>query len=269
MATYKREGNVFKLTAYSGYSGKNGSQVRKKKTWKPAPELLRNKAKLEKELQKQLVELQELCDRDTLANGKIKFAAFIDQWREDYAVRKLKPSTILFYDTALLRIMPTLGHLRLEEINRRHIANLYRDLESETKQGIKYKFTADFTSHLKNKGITRSKLAELSGVSLETLGRLSKGHNINRITYEKLIDHLGKEFFEAVNEGELLSPNTALHFHKVLSALFEKAKYWGYMNENPCDTVEHPRAQSEEAPFLDDNHPRSKTNSPVNRCPLP
>lgn len=105
---------------------------------------------------------------------------------------------------------------------------------------------------MKDKGITRHELAELSGVSVDTISRLGRGHNITKGSFEKLALHIDGELFKAVNEDKKLSPNTAHHFHKTLNSILERAVNWGYIPENPCRKVEHIRADNEEGAFLDD-----------------
>jgi integrase len=244
--------NKFRITVYGGYDPK-GKQRKKKATVTIAPDILRNQKKLKIELDRLRLELQEEVDSDGLFDGRIRFTDFVDLWKERYALKFLKPTTIEFYDNVLRRILPEIGNVKLEDLNRRHIDNLYRDLENGgTTMNVKYAFIGDFRAYLKARNITQAQMAEKTGLSKAVVARLCKGENINHISYAKLAKHVDKELFTAVNADEMLSSNTLCHYNKVLNAIFEKAIKWGYMDRNLCKMVEHTRPQSEPAPYLDD-----------------
>lgn len=49
-----------------------------------------------------------------------------------------------------------------------------------------------------------------------------------------------------------LSNKTILHYHRVLSAMFESAVKWGMLKENPCSRVSPPKAEKKEMTCLDE-----------------
>lgn len=63
---------------------------------------------------------------------KLTFGAFVEEWRDKYAVKHLGFKTLYTYDSNLkTRILPYFEHLRLEEIKPLHIVNFLNQLEKE------------------------------------------------------------------------------------------------------------------------------------------
>jgi integrase len=249
---HNKKTNKYKIIVYGGYD-EHGNQRKKKLTWTPPPEL-RTKHEIQKELDKVVVALQEQCDNETVTNGSIKFSAFVDLWLERYAYKHLKPTSIDFYNTALTRILPAIGNVKLEDLNRRHIDRLYVDLEEKgTVQNLKYVFTTDMKAFCKQNNITYCKLAREANVSEDVLRRLDTDLAISHKSYNKLIQHIDKSLFKPINADQRLAKNTVRHHHRTLNAILQKAVKWGYIDENPCNKVEAPREERKEAAYLDDN----------------
>ena len=68
-----------------------------------------------------------------LNNNKLSFRDFVEtQWLMDIEVKNLAPKTLSRYKNMLdQRIRPEIGHIKLSDINRNHIAKLYEDMTQE------------------------------------------------------------------------------------------------------------------------------------------
>src|SRR5690606_33354787 len=111
---YKTGKKSYRLEYYNGVDH-NGKPNRYRKT-------VRIEAKNEKEAKKKanqelLKFVAEIESSQYMKPQKMTFKEFVKYWREEYAVRNLSPKALELYDLHLqTRILPTFGHLQLEQI---------------------------------------------------------------------------------------------------------------------------------------------------------
>jgi integrase len=102
-----------RLTVSGGFDP-SGKRIRKRKTVKA-----RNDRDAEKQLAAFIAELEGGSFADPT---KMKFSEFVDKWMEKHAKRKLKRKTYHGYKELLeKRIVPALGHARIDQIKPLHI----------------------------------------------------------------------------------------------------------------------------------------------------
>lgn len=127
-AIEKRGQNSYRLTVSCGYD-KNGKQVYKRKTInlgdiKPDKQL--------QEAQKQFVLFENEVKKGLyLDAGKTTFEDFIEKWLKDYAEPELAPKTLLRYKKLLDRIIPALGHIKLNKLQPTHLVEFYNNLRED------------------------------------------------------------------------------------------------------------------------------------------
>lgn len=81
---------------------------------------------------------QEVEAGEYIAPHKLTFGAFVDEWRDKYAVKHLEHKTLYTYESNLKnRILPVFQHLRLEEIKPLHIVDFLSELEKDGSRGDK------------------------------------------------------------------------------------------------------------------------------------
>ncbi|HEU5139104.1 MAG TPA: site-specific integrase [Bacillales bacterium] len=109
---------------YSMGFDQNGKRIWKRKTVK---------AKNKTEARRLLAEFQtEIEAGEYIDPSKMKFADFVDEWREKYAKKHLSNKTIQDNNTHLKNnILPVFGHMRLDEFNPIHIINFLDSLEQD------------------------------------------------------------------------------------------------------------------------------------------
>ncbi len=83
------------------------------------------------EAQRQWVLFQEEVNTETyLDAGKVTFEKFVDKWLSDYAEKQLQPKTLYRYREMLnSRIIPCLGHLKLNKVQPMHLLEFYNNLK--------------------------------------------------------------------------------------------------------------------------------------------
>jgi len=124
MATIRKRGDSYQIRVSCGYD-MNHKQIIRTKTWKPSPGMTAKQ--IEKELNKQAVLFEEDCINGYM-NSSTKFAEFAERWKEEYALKHLKLTSLDTLGHKMSRINEEIGHLRLEKINKRTIQELIQKL---------------------------------------------------------------------------------------------------------------------------------------------
>lgn len=128
-AIEKRGENSYRLTVSCGYD-KNGKKLFKRKTI-DLSNIPSNKQL--KEAERLFILFKEEVEKGTyLDAGKISFEEFVEKWFKDYAEVHLAPKTLHEYRRLLkLRIIPCLGHLKLNKIQPTHLNEFYNLLRED------------------------------------------------------------------------------------------------------------------------------------------
>ncbi|WP_223596688.1 tyrosine-type recombinase/integrase [Neobacillus bataviensis] len=116
----KRGADSYRLVANAGFDA-NGKRIRRTKTVK-----CKNKTEAKKELAKFVTEIEV---GEYIAPEKMTFSKFVEEWKEKYASKQLAPNTYENYVTSLnCHIIPSFGHMRLDQINSFQILNFLDNL---------------------------------------------------------------------------------------------------------------------------------------------
>ncbi|RDY69133.1 site-specific integrase [Halobacillus trueperi] len=125
MPSYQKRGtNSFLLTVEAGYNAK-GKRVRRTKTIRVDPSLLKTKRKLDNHLNQELVKFEmEVQAGEYIAPEKKTVTSFKKDWMEKHAVKNLALRTRQNYEEKLNNyILPYLGHMKISEVKPIHIIN--------------------------------------------------------------------------------------------------------------------------------------------------
>ena len=140
MAWIEQRGkNTWRLSVPGG-TGQDGSR----KTYRKVVE-----AKSRREAQK-LLDLfsAEVQKGQFVAPAKLPLKDFVERWLKDYGQTNLAPKTLFRYKQLLdLRIIPALGHLRMEEIKPVHLLEFYKGLQESTRMDNKAGELSSSTIH--------------------------------------------------------------------------------------------------------------------------
>ncbi|MDR6884323.1 site-specific integrase [Bacillus sp. 3255] len=129
----KRGANSWRLVVEAGYDAK-GKRLKKYKAIKVEdPGLLKSAKRLKEYLQDELTRFKiEVEAGEYIAPEKMTFEAFVREWENKYAVKHLAEKTFYTYQSNLKnRILPTFGHLRLDQIKPLHIVSFLDALSKE------------------------------------------------------------------------------------------------------------------------------------------
>lgn len=256
MATIEKRGETYRITVSIGYYV-NGKQIRKRMTYKP-PENL-TPSQLKKDLQKKALDFEEKCQSGLYLDGSIKLADYIPMFYKDYCKNNIRESTLIGYKAKEKHIVERLGHLSLEKIQPHHLLEFYDYLRTDAgRDDIRYICTIpDFKGFANSKGFTQKSLCEKAGVSQSIFTSCNSGRKLRKDTAEKVAAALGMKMNEAFipdpDWKTTLSDSSVLHYHRLLSDMFERAVKWQIIKENPCKRVDAPRVKRKEADYLDEH----------------
>lgn len=236
----------------------DGSQIVKVKTWR-VPEGMSEKAE-QKELNRQATLFEEQVKLGMAAlDGKTRFADYAERWMKS---AQLAPTTRARYEELLERILPAIGHIRLEKLQAHHLEEFYKNL---AEPGIKEKgrFAVSpkkLEKQRTSKKMTKTALAKAAGVAPATVGVACTGQRISIEKANHIAKALGVEtrtLFDVSETSTGLSDKTILHHHRLICAILEKAKRERIIPFNVAS--EHataPKVQRKEAKYLDDTQAR-------------
>lgn len=251
MATIKKRGNSYLIRCYDGYD-QAGRQIERTMTWKIPTGMSEKKAEREARHQAELFE--EKVRTGQSAEKKIKFSDFCDLWMKDYAETQLRPKTVTRYRGLLERIKPALGSIYLDRLRPTHLTAFYREL-AQVRKVSTYIARVDLKAFLKEHKVTQTKLAEDSGICTATIRSIIIGNAATEETVKKIADALHIDFnklFQPSGEPQPLSGQTILHYHRLISVILQTAVEWQYIPANAAERVKPPKAESNEAVYLDD-----------------
>lgn len=253
MATIKKRNRTYKITVSCGYDI-NGRQIRKHLSWTPPDGMTERQEK--KELQRQAVLFEEQCRTGQQLNGSIKFADFAEQWLNDYASMNVRENTVNSYRFYLSRVMPAIGHIRLDKLQPHHLQKLYKNLSEEgIRRDVKMRSRNDFQLILDEEGMSQRAMAKRAGVSFSAISQLVHGKNISPESAEKIalaLHRSTQELFEPSKPHAVLSNNTIRHYHTAISTVLSTAVEWQIITFNPCTRIRPPKKTRQEQLYLDD-----------------
>jgi len=189
-------------------------------------------------------------------DGHVTFAEFVERWRRDYAEPNLAPKTTVRYDELLKRILPAIGHIRLDKLQPHHLMAFYASLQSaENQSGVSFKATPYLLSTFEQSVMTRQALADEAGCYVNTIYRLIRGQGVDIRLAQEACDILGISFeegIESVKPIKQLAGKTINHHHRLISAILNQAVFWQVISDNPTRRVKPPKYERKEAKYLDE-----------------
>lgn len=252
-AIEKRGDNSYRLTVSCGYD-KQDKKIVKRKTI-DLSHIKPNKQ--EEEANKQWILFKDEIEKGLyLDAGKITFDDFIQKWLKDYAEHELAPKTLYRYKELLeSRIIPALGHIRLNKLQPTHLNEFYNNLrESGIRLDKKYTPKENFSDIILSLGYTLKDILTKSGISESTLKCITLGKTVHATTVNKIcgpINVKSIQLFDPVQQEGSLSERTILHHHRLISSILTCAIQWGFIMNNPASRVKAPKVEKKEARHYD------------------
>jgi len=249
MASIEKRGEYsYRITVSTGYDS-DGIKQFKKKTITLEPGLTPKQT--EKELLRLAVEFEAEVERGTYLDGsKITFAQFADRWISDYAEKELAPKTVHGYKYLLTRILPAIGHIKLQKLQPVHLMDFYDNLRELSKDDTKYLARPEFGATLKEKGANDKTLASSAKLNARTIRGILAGSPTTLCVVKAICGVLDAEvdkLFIPKNDPKPLSDESIKHYHRLISSILTSAVQWQIILANPAARVKPPKAEKKEA----------------------
>jgi integrase len=120
----KGEVTSFRIRAYCGYDV-HGKQMVRFKSWKPPKNMSAKQA--EKEVQRIAILFEEECAHGQVT-AAVKFQKIVEMWATEYAELNHRSTTLQREHLISDRVIPALGHLRIDKITARDIQKFINSL---------------------------------------------------------------------------------------------------------------------------------------------
>jgi len=252
MATIKKQGRGYKITASRGYDI-NGKQLREHMTWAPEPGMTARQ--IEKELNRQAVLFEEQVAQQITHDGNIRLADFTDIFFQDYEAN-LKTKTDYTYHLIMKSVNQALGHIKLKELKPGHIAAFYANLQEE---GMRTREVAtpkiDFAKWMKKHRTCVAELSRETGISRWAFNQMKVHKHITKESAVAIAAFMKMDLdkvFTFTRDMRPLKPKTIHTYHQILSSVLSHAVKWGYIRENPASRVDLPSIGGNKAAYLDE-----------------
>ncbi len=255
MASIRKRGDTFTITAYMGYDDK-GRQRKKTTTFRPPDNVTPGKAE---KLAKQYAAVWEEKIRGYVALDENRTLNELAEWYyTTVAPQVLKPQTLINYRGEIERhILPAIGREKLKNITPPMLDSLFAELQRTGNTETHYRLKLDSLFY----SMKRKELSEKSGIGESTLSHINsktKKNTCNRHTAESIANALElplNKVFDNVGSQEM-SGATVNKIKLNLSAIFTAAVKKEIMRRNPCKLATPPKVDTPPAEFLDEKQSR-------------
>lgn len=97
--------------------------------WRPKPSMTQKH--IEKAVNEAAVLFENKVRQGQVLDGSITFAEFIDRWMTEYAEKQLATKTHHRYVSFMQRIIPAMGHIRMDKFQPIHLIEFYNQLAGD------------------------------------------------------------------------------------------------------------------------------------------
>ena len=207
--------------------------------------------------------------RNGQLNSRMKLSEYVEKFWLPRKEREVEPTTYTRYKGMMKRILPALGHYRLDNIQPSIIYMFYDDLYEEKREDTKYTPTELCIDICKN-NYTIPDFASQAGIGLTATGSIRAGKNINEKNAKAVAELLQMPIEKLFTPNDRqLSPRSILHHHRVLSDVMQQAVYDGLIMVNPVSRVRAPRVPQKEARYLDEKEAMQLLEAVMEKAPKP
>ena len=253
MASIRKRGETFTITAYLGYDD-TGKQIKKTTTYRPPDGVTNGKAE---KLAKEYAIKWEDKIRGYVALDENRTLSELAQWYyETIAPNTLKPNGLIGYKQGIYNhVIPRIGRVKLKDITPQMLDSLFRELQ--TSGNLEHSFRLRDNTPFVEYG--KEKFIKDKGLERGAFYRILRGDTCRRQTAEKIAAALGMtldKLFDDVTENKGMTGSSVNKLKLNLSALFTAACRKEIMRRNPCKLVTPPKVDTPPAAFLDEAQSR-------------
>ena len=253
MASIRKRGDTFTITAYMGYDEK-GRQIKKTTTFRPPDGVTAGKAE---KLAKQYAAIWEDEIKGYVALDENRTFAELAKWYfETVAPSVLKEHTIQGYRATIDKhVMPRLARERLKNITPPMLDAMFTDLLKNGRCEESFQLKEGVTFD----GYTVQMLTDKTGIRRTNIHNILTRARVRRPTAEKFAEQMCfplKKLFDDVTDDHGLSGATVNKIKLNLSAIFTAAVKKEILRRNPCRLATPPKIDTKPAAYMDEDQCR-------------
>lgn len=254
MASIRKRGDTFTITAYMGYDD-TGKQQKKTTTFRPPDGVTNGKAE---KLAREFAVKWEDKIRGFVALDENRTLSELAQWYyETIAPNTLKPNILKGYMQGIYNhVVPRIGRVKLKDITPQMLDSLFRELQ--TSGNLERSFRLRDNTLFNEYG--KEKFLKDKGLERGTFYRVLRGETCRQQTAEKIAAALGmtlEKVFDDVTENKGMTGASVNKLKLNLSAIFTAACRKEIMRRNPCKLVTPPKVDTAPAAFLDEEQAKA------------
>lgn len=253
MASITKRGDSYRITVSCGID-KDGVQIRRTLTWKPAPGMTAKQ--IDKAVQDAAREFEAQIESGFSPDNKLTFSEYAEHVLALKERNGAKHKTIESYRFLLRRINPIIGHLKLQKIMPTHLNALYTSLGKKGVRADKGKAIAkdgSIQALLKSLKMSHKKAAEMAGLSPATLDTICKRGPVSIESAEKVCAAFGldmKKNFLTSQDTSPLSNKSLLEYHRCVHTILAQAEKEMIVAFNAADRADPPKAVQKEVNYF-------------------
>ena len=256
MANIKRidgkNGPSFKITVTKGRD-MTGKQIRHYKTWTPDHPM--TERQMEKEAQRAAFAFEREIELGYQADNRQTFAEYAKYVLELKERAGDKRRTLDRYEELLRRILPAIGHIKLVDLRPQHLNAFYKSLgeEGASYKGDKAHTCVDLPALLKERRLSRAKVAEAAGTSPTTITAACQGKRVELSSAQAIAQVLGQDvgrLFQVDKGDSTLSNKTILEHHRLIRTILAQAEREMLVPYNAAAKATPPKAAPKEVNYF-------------------
>ena len=168
---------------------------------------------------------------------------------------KIKHSTVVRYKELAKRVNAEIGYIKLKDLRVDHLNTFYTNLAEKGTKHITQKAisNADLPGLLKEKKISRMKIATETKLAPSTVNAAVRGETVSAENAKKICEALNIKFettFLEVIQEEALSAKTIIEHHRFISSVLEQAVREGLVAVNVASRATLPQAERKKVNYF-------------------
>jgi len=255
----ERRDKTGKLISYSirVYRGKDkdGKQL---KPWTATYEVSPNQKEdaARKKAEAFAAQFEKDCKSGIATDTRLRFdeySAYVIDLKEQN--NQIKHSTVVRYKELSERVNAEIGHVKIKDIRADHLNSFYTKLQEKGTKNTTEKAVSitDLPALLKNKKISRIKIATDTGLAPSTVNAAVRGESVSSETAKKICEALDIKFeksFLVMMQDEGLSAKTVIEHHRFISSVLEQAVKEGLVPVNVASKAILPKVEKKKVNYF-------------------
>ena len=244
----------FSIRVYRG-KDKDGKQL---KPWTATYEVSPNQKEdaARKKAEAFAAQFEKDCKAGIATDTRLRFdeySAYVIDLKEKN--NQIKHSTVVRYKELSERVNAEIGHVKIKDIRADHLNGFYTKLQEKGSKITTEKAVSntDLPGLLKNKKISRTKIATDTGLAPSTVNAAVRGESVSSETAKKICEALDIKFdksFLVVMQDEGLSAKTVIEHHRFISSVLEQAVKEGLVPVNVASKAILPKVEKKKVNYF-------------------